>query len=416
MAGRPRQPVGTFGSITTTEYARGRFRATTRFRDWDGQSRKVTATAKSRSGAEAALKLELANRMKVGGGHDGVRADSPFAELAAAWVEDLRLDADRSESTKDIYERALRLWVMPALEGFTVRELTVARIDRFLKTQRATSYSRAKQSKTILSMIFGFAVRQGVIAMNPIKETAKMKRPKRTPKALTLEQIAAIRHAARNHGVGRMGVKPDGQVRDVIEIMLGTATRIGEALALRRCDVDMTVDPPVIRVAGTIVWRKGAGVSRQPHPKTHESNRAIAVPAFAAEVVRRRLALIPDDERGDDDHLLFFTRNGTPLAPHNVRRTFRVILEEAGLAELNISPHAFRRTGATLLAHELGIQAAADQLGHTSTSTTKEHYAEPDRRVSPLPAQVLQRLAPDGLNREDKGLGQGSTAPSPDLG
>ena len=84
--------------------------------------------------------------------------------------------------------------------------------------------------------------------------------------------------------------------------------------------------------------------------------------------------------------------------------------------ELNISPHAFRRTGATLLAHELGIQAAADQLGHTSTSTTKEHYAEPDRRVSPLPAQVLQRLAPDGLNREDKGLGRGSTAPSPDLG
>jgi hypothetical protein len=78
MAGRPRQPVGTFGSIATTEYAPGRFRATTRFRDWDGHSRKVTATARSRRGAETALKLELAKRMKVGGGQDGVRPDSSF--------------------------------------------------------------------------------------------------------------------------------------------------------------------------------------------------------------------------------------------------------------------------------------------------------------------------------------------------
>ena len=81
---------------------------------------------------------------------------------------------------------------------------------------------------------------------------------------------------------------------DVIDIMLGTATRIGEALALRKCDVDMTIDPPTVHITGTLVVRKGAGVTRQEHPKTHESNRVIAVPAFAAEVVRRRLALIPE--------------------------------------------------------------------------------------------------------------------------
>ncbi|MWB99025.1 tyrosine-type recombinase/integrase [Agromyces seonyuensis] len=401
MAGRPRQPVGTFGSITTTEVERGKFRATTRFRDWDGQSRKVSATGKSRRAAESALKVELQNRMHVGGGQDEVLADSPFAELAAAWVEDLRLDVDRAASTKAQYERALRLWVMPAFENFTVREMTVARLDRFLKVQRTTSYSRAKQSKTILSMILGFAVRHGVLASNPIKEVAQMKRPKRVPKALTLEQIAAIRLAAYEHGIGRPGMKPSGLVRDVIEVMLGTATRIGEALAIRKCDVDMTIDPPTVRIAGTIVWHKGAGVSRQSHPKTHESNRVVAVPSFAAEVMRRRLAMIPDAERQDPEHLLFFTRNGTPVAPYNVRRTFREILEEAGLSGLQISPHAFRRTGATLIAHELGLQAAADQLGHTSTTTTKEHYAERDTRVNPLPAKVLQQLAPKGPSGAD---------------
>lgn len=47
--------------------------------------------------------------------------------------------------------------------------MTVARIDRFLKVQRAKSYSQAKQSRTILSMLLGFAVRRGVIAANPVR-------------------------------------------------------------------------------------------------------------------------------------------------------------------------------------------------------------------------------------------------------
>ena len=220
-----------------------------------------------------------------------------------------------------------------------------------------------------------------------------MKKPQHTPKALTPDQVAAIRLAARDWRTaeGRMGPKPDGQVRDLIEVMLGTATRIGETLALRKCDMDMTADPPWVHIRGTLVMQSGAGVVRQAHPKTHESNRIVAVPQFAAEVIRRRLTLI---EGEDGEHLLFFTRNGNPLAPHNVRRTFREILRNAGLEGMGITPHAFRRTGATLLANELGLQAAADVLGHTSTSTTKAHYAEPDRAVKSEPATVLQRLAP----------------------
>ncbi len=393
MAGRPRLPINTFGAIKTTEVGAGRFRATARFRDWDGQSRQVTATGSSRNAAETALKVELAARMRVGSVGDSVNAGSPFRMLAEAWLEDLMLDVDRAIGTKTVYEYELRGLVLPFFEHFTVREVTVGRIERFLKVQRAISYTRAKHSRTILSMVLGFAVRRGIIARNPVKETSRMKKPQHTPKALTPDQVAAIRLAARDWRTaeGRMGPKPDGQVRDLIEVMLGTATRIGEALALRRCDIDMTADPPWVHIRGTLVVQGGAGVLRQAHPKTHESNRVVAVPQFAAEVIRRRLTLI---EAEDGEHLLFFTRNGKPLAPHNVRRTFRQILRNAGLEGMGITPHAFRRTGATLLANELGLQAAADVLGHTSTSTTKAHYAEPDRAVKSEPATVLQRLAP----------------------
>ncbi|MFD3444354.1 hypothetical protein ACFDTO_07125 [Microbacteriaceae bacterium 4G12] len=81
MAGRPRLPVGTFGEITTTKLGPDRFRVTTRFRDWDGQRRQVTATRPSRRAAEAALKVELANRVRMGGADDSLHADSPFSDL-----------------------------------------------------------------------------------------------------------------------------------------------------------------------------------------------------------------------------------------------------------------------------------------------------------------------------------------------
>lgn len=54
--------------------------------------------------------------------------------------------------------------------------------------------------------------------------------------------------------------------------MLGTSDRIGEALALRKCDIDDSRAaaklPMRVTVAGTLVVIKGKGVYRQPFPKT----------------------------------------------------------------------------------------------------------------------------------------------------
>ena len=359
MAGRPRLPISTFGAITTTQVGPERFRAVTVFRDWDGESRQVSATRSSRNAAQAALKADLAVRMRAGNSDDSLTASSPFPLLAEAWIDDVRQDIDRSQGTKDTYVRELRTLILPFFKNFTIREVTVGRVELFLKQQREKSYARAKHSRVMLGMIMAFAVRREIVVRNPVKEASRMKRPPHTPKALTLEQIAAIRLAAREWRTeeGRLGPRPDGQVRDIIEVMLGTAMRIGEALALRQCDVDLDAHPPRVAISGTIVVHTGAGVQRQEHPKTHESNRVIAIPQFAADVIRARLTLL---DPGDAEHLLFYTRVGTPLTPFNVRRTFRGILRKAGLEDLEISPHSFRRTGATLLANELGLQAAAD--------------------------------------------------------
>jgi integrase len=104
-----------------------------------------------------------------------------------------------------------------------------------------------------------------------------------------------------------MGPQPDGQIRDITEVMLGTATRIGETLALRKCDVDMDADPPLVYINGTVLVKTGVGVARQAHPKTHESKRVVGVPQFAPLVIRRRLESIAGE---DDEHPIFLAYRG----------------------------------------------------------------------------------------------------------
>ena len=122
-------------------------------------------------------------------------------------------------------------------------------------------------------------------------------------------------------------------------MLLGTGLRPGEALGLRRCDVAEVGGRMVLHVRGTVVLRTGEGAVRQDHPKTEHSVRRVAVPEFAAAVIRQRMAAMGSTE---DERTIFANRAGAPLSPYNVRRTFRGFLEDAGLADSGISPRWYR--------------------------------------------------------------------------
>jgi integrase len=150
-------------------------------------------------------------------------------------------------------------------------------------------------------------------------------------------------------------------------------------------------------VRGTAVYQQGRGSFRQDHPKTGASVRTVPVPEFAAVVLRRRLAKMTPQQ---SQQTIFASRNGGVLSQHNVRRTFREFLMIADLENSGITPRWYRRTGATVLARGLGVDAAATHLGHTSKAITEAHYIEPDRTVDFGPAAVLELTlrpnAPDG--------------------
>ncbi|MEJ1230716.1 MAG: tyrosine-type recombinase/integrase [Galbitalea sp.] len=127
--------------------------------------------------------------------------------------------------------------------------------------------------------------------------------------------------------------------------------------------------------------------------KRQARSRTLAIPSFAAEVIRGRLVLVAGEP---DDHLLFFTKEGTPLSTYNVRRSLREIVADAGLAGREITPHTFRKTGATFISRGSDEESAAKFLGHGNSAITKEHYIEVDEDaiVDPMPAAILEKLGP----------------------
>ena len=390
--GRPRTTIGTFGDFTYINAPSGKVKARVRFRDDDGQLRLVQATGDTRKSAERALKQKVTRRDNYSAGDWSLSADSSFGRLVEVWLADLDLMDKLAPSTRALYERNMRQLVMPAFENYTLREINVRKVDQFIKKlASAKSYSTAKQARTVLSLAFGLAVRYDALKENPVRGIAKMHRPPSQAMALTGEQVEEVRSAVRSwrRGDGLSGPKPDGQLEQIIEVMLGTSGRIGEVLAIRKCDVDVTKAPATVRICGTIISPAGKPTYRQHHPKTEKSTRVVSVPSFTAEVLRERLVAAAEEP---PEHLLFFSRNHTPLTTNNVRRRLRTILADAGIT--GVTPHSFRRTVATVLDRASGPDLAAELLGHTSSKITLQHYIEPDETVDPVTAEILESLAP----------------------
>lgn len=385
---RPRTPIGTFGKISHRRLGKGRCEARARYRDWDGVLRAVQCTGPTAAAAELALKRKLSDRALFQPSFIELSADSRFSALIDYWLEDMEIEDRLSRTTRLLYERNMLTLVAPAFAELTLREIGVARCDYFIKQLARQSYSRARQARVVLRLALSLAVRHEIIPRNPIDHISRLRRPARTPDAFEDSEVSLIRDAIQvwEERPIKAGPRPDGQLGQIVEVLLGTSVRIGEVLAIRLRDLDLRGACPTVRICGTIISRKGEPTHRQNHPKTSRSVRRIVLPQFAVKAIRermrRRLSI-------DPDALLFCNRNGDPLTTNNVRRQLRSIMDQAGLE--GVTPHRFRRTGATTIYEAGGLDLAAGLLGHTDPRITQQHYIVRDDLVDPATAAMLEQ-------------------------
>lgn len=183
----------------------------------------------------------------------------------------------------------------------------------------------------------------------------------------------------------RPGPTVSSDMADIVDMMLATGTRIGEVLVLRWTDVDLDGERPSLTISGTIKTEPGRGTYRKASPKSDASRRTIVPPPFAVAMLRRRLRC-----RVATVDAVFPTRNGTWHQVTNIERRWRLIRKDTGLEW--VTPHLFRKTVATLISERIDSETTSQQLGHSSSSITKEFYI-----VKPVIAEdvadVLQQLS-----------------------
>jgi integrase len=370
--GRPPLPVGTFGNITAPEVAKGRFRARCRFRDYDGKVRYVVRYGPSKAAAERNLKGALVDREKSGGGAD-LSLTTKVIDLSAAWLLEVEA-SDLSRSTKARYATIVRMFVNPGVGQLRLRELTVPAVDRWLRAiTKRNGATTAKGARSVISGMVGMAMRHGAMTTNPTRDVAQISVQKKIVRALTpAETEKLVKKIRSDKEAKRLDLV------DLVEFMLGTGVRIGEACALRVPQVDL--DGGTVEISATVT---DFGIEER--PKTKAGWRVIAVPPNVVKILRRRAR----DPKLRTDVAIFPSPIGRIRDSSNTAADLRRALNDAGFDW--VSSHTFRKTVATRL-DDAGLSARqiADHLGHAQPSMTLDVYM--GRKVaSSDAAAVLER-------------------------
>ena len=378
--GRPTTTLGTWGAVQTKQVRSGVFRSRTRIRDKDGVPREVTATGTTKPAAERALRDKLVNR--VAPTHQFVTPDTSLSALADLWLGFLSSEGRVENTTINEYERVLKNVVLPELGGLRLREATTSRLDLFIVSLRASSADRQRKAKVVLGAMLDMAVRHDALVVNPVRQTARVSRPKLEIRSLSIEDVKTVRASVRAWmAQQRPGPKASNDMADIVDLMLATGGRIGEILALRWADIDLDADRPNLAISGTIKTESGKGTYRKATPKSDASRRTLALPDFAVEILRRRRT----DVTGGASDAVFPTRNGTWQQVANVERRWRQIRKDTGLDW--VTPHIFRKTVATLISEQVlrdRLAAAGSLLiGHNPGVLHRQAHDRGGRRARP---------------------------------
>jgi integrase len=376
LMGRPPLSVGTSGSISTSPYGTG-YRARTRYRDYDAVTRRVERHGRTKGAAERALRMALRDRVHVGAEAE-ITPDTKIAGLAETWFAEISAQ-DRSPGTLRAYRDRLDGQIIPGHGNLRVRELTTGVVDRHLRAVRDKhGASLAKLCRTVLSGMAGLAARHDALEHNPVRDAGRISpgRPKRVPRALSVAETRELRARLSNDDKAR-----ERDLPDLVDMLLATGLRVGEALAVTWDAVDLAAG--TVEVRGTVIRVKGRGLVIKPAPKTRAGFRTLVLPSWAVDMLRLR-------PPGRPDQTVFCSVLGGLRDRDNVIGDLRNALNAAGFEW--VTSHTFRRTVATLMDQSgLSARAAADQLGHSHPSLTQDVYY--GRRIASTgAAEVLEVL------------------------
>ena len=376
--GRRRLAPGECGEVNVQKISSG-YRARCWYRGQDGRKHQIDIVRRTKTEARNAARELGKKRANVGVG--SLNEESTLAALMEYWW-DFKRAQGLSENTLARYEKA-KDRVIEGVGSLMISECSTQVLNDWVKETAAGRPSVHKDLRIVLQQAFERGVKMEIVARNKAANIDAAPRKKNEVEALTSDEVRRLRETVQaweESHVGKPNVDVDGNrvggtrltpyIADLVDVMLGSGLRIGEALGLRWEDVDLEAKPVLISVRGSVKVHKKTEDSPcvvwEDVTKTEAGLRTVPVATIAADALTRM-----NVERAPDAVYVFATRNGTPRSPHNVRTRLR---RATGDQYPGLTPHKFRRTHATIVERELGSKAAAMVLGHASPATTEKFY------------------------------------------
>lgn len=245
------------------------------------------------------------------------------------------------------------------LEGAGEAELQAYMAWR-LPGSKATSSNRRL---TVFKRYYRWALREGLVTVDPTLKLLSAKQMLRVPKTLTQTQVEQLLQAPDvNEPLGLRD-------RAMLELMYASGLRVSELVGLRT--FELSLPDQVLRVLG-----KGG------------KERLVPFGDVAADWLRRYLAEArPAILAGQMTEDLFVTARGAGMT----RVMFWVLVKKYALAadiHVPLSPHTLRHAFAThLLNHGADLRVVQLLLGHADISTTTIYTHVARERLKQLHAQ-----------------------------
>jgi integrase/recombinase XerC len=267
------------------------------------------------------------------------------------FLTELAIQRRASPHTLDAYRRDLaRLTALAA--GTELSALKPPQLRRGLMALHSQELAPRSIARTLSAWrsYYAWLARRGAIALNPADGLRAPKRARTLPKALGIDQAAALldRPAATT-------TDDPLQIRDaaMFELFYSSGLRLSELVSLD--------------------WPGGLDLAAGEVTVTgkRQKTRKVPVGDKARTALEAWLELRPRFLRDDVQAALFLGRNGTRLAPRQVENRLAQWAQRQGVG-VHVHPHMLRHSFASHVLQSSGdLRAVQEMLGHASIAATQ---------------------------------------------
>lgn len=269
-----------------------------------------------------------------------------------------------------------------------IGKLQINDIQKFLVERRDTDISKhhIASTRTVLNLLFEYALKNGYVEKNIVKDTVIPKANKKSQQMRNSKKKYLEKDEIRNF---LAGVKSSGR-RNAYSLaltMLSTGLRVGEVLALTWNDIDL--DKHVLVVNKTLFEKSAdeGGFEFVP-PKTEDSNRTVSFNKDLAEELKKMKVQYNKekliglrDPKSEWCDLVFTGRSEQPVRAVTIGAVFNKIYKAYGIKDVS-GTHILRHTHITMLV-EAGVDLPVimERVGHSNINITLDIYTHVTKKM-----------------------------------